>query len=126
MLLLEDFKLVGAFPSVPADVPREILNLRRQRDIEARFTTYPTTIRWRSMKRCFCRRRMPSLLIAGLRRAHNHGGSRRLTLLAKFQPSLLQDAGADIVIINKSTRAGERQLDLLQWRARQGLGEPLL
>ena len=49
----------------------------------------------------------------------------RLALLAKFHPSLLQDAKADIVIINKARAMESGQLDLLQWRARQGLGAPL-
>ncbi len=123
-LLLEDFKLVGDFPSVPADVPREILNLRRQRDIRAVYNV-PYDNPLAVNEALYLQTAHAKPLIAGHDVRITTVDRARLALLAKFQPSLLQDAGADIVIINKARALESGQLDLLHWRARQSLGEPL-
>lgn len=123
-LLLEDFKLVGDFPSVPAEVPREILNLRRQRDIRAVYNV-PYDDPLAVNEALFLQTAHAKPLITGEDARLTTVDRARLALLSKFQPSLLQDAGADIVIINKARAMESGQLDLLQWRARQGLGEPL-
>ena len=124
LLLLEDFKLVGEFPSVTADVPREILNLRRQRDIGAVYNV-PYDNPLAVNEALYLQTAHAKPLIAGLDARQTTVDRARLALLSKFQPSLLQDAGADIVILNKTRALENGQLDLLQWRARQGLGEPL-
>lgn len=124
LLLLEDFKLVGGFPSVTADVPREILNLRRQRDIRAVYNV-PYDNPLAVNEALFLQTAHTKPLIAGLDARHTTVDRARLALLSKFQPSLLQDAGADIVIVNKTRALENGQLDLLHWRARQSLGEPL-
>jgi len=123
-LLLEDFKLVGEFPSVPADVPREILNLRRQRDIRAVYNV-PYDDPLAVSEALFLQTAHAKPLIVGQDARVTTVGRARLALLSKFQPSLLQDAGADIVIINKARAMESGQLDLLHWRAREALGEPL-
>ena len=123
-LLLEDFRLVGDFPSVTADVPREIINLQRQRDIHAVYNVpYDNPLALNEAQ--FLQTAHAKPLIAGVDARLTTVDRARLALLSKFQPSLLQDAGADIVIINKARALESGQLDLLQWRARQSLGEPM-
>ena len=124
IMLLEDYKLFAAFPSVPADIPREIQNLKRRRDIEAIYNVpydNPQAVK----EAMFLQTAHAKPLIAGRDARTTTVDRARLTLLAKFRPSLLQEAGADIVIINKERALESAQLDLLQWRAQQGLGEPL-
>lgn len=123
-LLIEDFRLVGDFPSVPADVPREILNLRRQRDIRAIYNV-PYDNPLAVNEALYLQTAHAKPLIAGQDARITTVDRARLALLSKFQPSLLQDAGADIVIINQARALESGQLDLLHWRTRQSLGEPL-
>ena len=124
VLLLEDYKLFAAFPSVPAEAPREIHNLRRRRDIRAIYNA-PYDDDMAAKEALFLQTAHGKPLIGGVDASLTAVGHARLTLLAKFHPSLLQDSGADIVIINKARAIESGQLDLLQWRARQGLGTPL-
>ncbi len=122
--LAEDYKLFGVFPSLPAEIPREIQNLRRRRDIEAVYNVpYDDT---QAVKEAmFLQTAHAKPMIAGQGARTTTVDRARLALLAKFRPSLLQEAGADIVIINKERALESGQLDLLHWRAQQGLGEPL-
>lgn len=124
LFLLEDLKLVADFPNVPADVPSEILNLRRQREIDAVYNV-PYDNPLALNEALFLQTAHAKPLIAGIDARLTTVDRARLALLSKFQPSLLQDAGADIVILNKTRALESGQLDLLHWRARQGLGEPL-
>ena len=123
-LFVEDYKLYDAFPSVTADIPREIQNLRRRRDVRAIFNVphdNPQAIK----EAMYLQSVHAKPLIAGQEARVTTVDRARLTLLAKFHPSLLHDAKVDIVIINKERALESGQLDLLQWRARQGLGAPL-
>ena len=124
VLLLEDYRLFSAFPSVPADIPREIHNLRRRRDIRAVYNAPHDDAR-AAREAMFLQTAHVKPLIDGGDASVTTVDQARLALLSKFHPSLLQDAGADIVIINKARAMESGQLDLLQWRARQGLGAPL-
>ena len=124
VMLVEDYKLFSAFPSVSADIPREILSLKRRRDIHAIYNVphdNPQAVK----EAMFLQTAHAKPLIAGHDERVTTVDHARLALLAKFHPSLLQDAGAEIVIINKVRALESGQLDLLHWRARQGLGEPL-
>ncbi len=123
-LLAEDYKLFGAFPSVTAETPRAIQNLWRRRDIRAIYNVpqeSPPAIK----EAMFLQTAHAKPLIAGQGAPISTVDRARLNLLAKFHPALLQEAGADIVIINKARALESRQLDLLHWRARQELGAPL-
>ena len=123
-LLVEDYKLFDAFPSVSADIPREIQNLGRRRDVRAIYNVphdNPQAVK----EAMYLQSAHAKPLIAGQEERVTTVDRARLTLLAKFHPSLLQDAGVDIVIINKERALESGQLDLLHWRARQGLGLPL-
>lgn len=124
LLLLEDYKLFAAFPSVPAEVPREIHNLRRRRDIRAIYNA-PYDDDTAAKEALFLQTAHGKPLIGGVDARLTTVGHARLALLAKFHPSLLLDSGADIVIINKARAIETGQMDLLQWRARQGLGAPI-
>ena len=124
VLLVEDYKLFDAFPSVSADLPREIYDLRRRRDIRAVYNV-PHDNPQAVNEAMFVQTAHGKPLITSQEERVTTVDRARLALLAKFHPSLLQDAGADIVIINKARALESGQLDLLRWRARQGLGEPL-
>lgn len=123
-LFVEDYKLFDAFPNVSADIPREIQNLRRRRDVRAIYNVphdNPNAVK----EAMYLQSAHAKPLIAGQEARVTTVDRARLTLLAKFHPSLLHDAGVDIVIINKERALESGQLDLLHWRARQSLGAPL-
>ena len=122
--LIEDYRLFAAFPSVPAAIPREIESLKHRRDVRAVFNVpYDNLLAAKEAMYLQTAHRKP--LIAGHDARVTPVDPSRLALLAKLRPSLLQEAGADIVIINKRRAIESGQLDLLHWRARQELGEPL-
>ena len=122
--LIEDYRLFGAFPSVSAEIPAEIQNLKHRRDVRAIYNVpYDNLLAAKEAMYLQTAHRKP--LIAGHDARVTPVDRARLDLLAKFRPSLLHEAGADIVIINKARAAESGQLDLLNWRARQELGEPL-
>jgi len=124
VLLLEDYRLFSAFPSVPADIPREIHNLRRRRDIHAVYNVPHDDART-AKEAMFLQTAHVKPLIGGGDLSVTTVDQARLALLTQFHPSLLRDAGADIVIIHRARAIESGQMDLLQWRARQGLGAPL-
>ena len=122
--LVEDYRLFGAFPSVPAAIPQSIESLKLRRDVHAIYNVpHDSAAAAREAMYLQTAHRKP--LIAGHEGDLTPVERARLSLLAKFQPSLLKEAGADIVIIHKARAFESGQLDLLHWRARQGLGEPL-
>ena len=122
--LIEDYRLFAAFPSVPAEIPLEIESLKHRRDVRAVYNVpYDNLLAAKEAMYLQTAHRKP--LIAGHDARVTPVDPARLALLSKFQPSLLQDAGADIVIINKARAMESGQLDLLHWRAREALGEPL-
>jgi len=124
ILLAEDYKLFASFPSVTAEIPREIHNLWRRRDIGAIYNA-PHDDLQAVKEAMYLQTAHAKPLIAGQDARVTPVDRAKLVLLAKFQPSLLQEAGADIVIINKARAIESGQLDLFHWRARQELGEPL-
>ena len=124
MALLEDYKLFAAFPNVPADIPVEIQNLKRRRDVRAVYNVPhddPAAVK----EGMFLQTAHAKPLIAGRDARVTTAERARQALLATFKPTLLLDAGAYIVIINKARADDMGQLDLLLWRAREGLGKPL-
>ncbi len=124
LLVIEDYRLFAAFPSVPAEIPREIESLKHRRDVSAIYNVpYDNLLAAKEAMYLQTAHRKP--LIAGHDARVTPVDPARLALLSKFRPALLQDAGADVVIIHKRRAQDSGQLDLLQWRARQGLGEPL-
>ena len=124
LLLAEDYKLFASFPSVTAEIPREIHNLWRRRDIRA-IHNVPHDDARVIKEALYLQTAHAKPLIAGQNTRIFSVERARLALLAKLRPPLLQEAGADIVIINKARAIENGQLDLYHWRARQELGEPL-
>ena len=124
VLVIEDYKLFAAFPSVSAEIPQEIRNLKRRRDIRAIYNV-PYDNLLAAKEAMYLQTAHGKPLIAGHDTRVTTVDRARLALLAKFRPSLLADAGADIVIINKVRAVESGQMDLLQWRARLELGEPI-
>lgn len=124
LLLAEDYKLFASFPSVRAEIPREIHNLWRRRDISAIYNVPHDDARV-IKEALYLQTAHAKPLIAGQNTRVSTVDRARLALLAKLRPPLLQEAGADIVIINKARALEKGQLDLFHWRARQELGEPL-
>lgn len=124
LVLIEDYRLFGSFPNVPAEIPREIESLKHRRDVRAVYNVpYDHLLAAKEAMYLQTAHRKP--LIAGHDARVTPVDPARLALLSKFRPALLDEAGADIVIINKARALESGQMDLLRWRARQGLGEPL-
>ena len=124
VLVIEDYKLFAVFPSVSAEISQEIRNLKRRRDIRAIYNV-PYDNLLAAKEAMYLQTAHGKPLIAGHDTRVTTVDRARLALLAKFRPSLLADAGADIVIINKVRAVESGQMDLLQWRARLELGEPI-
>jgi len=121
LLLIEDYRLFSAFPTVPAEIPQAIYALSERRDIRAIYNApYDNSLAAKEAMLLQTAHGKP--LIA----SHDDSGrvdTARLELLASFRPSLLNNAHADVVIFNKAQAARSAQFGLLQ-RARQWLGEP--
>ena len=124
VLVIEDYKLFAVFPSVSAEISQEIRNLKRRRDIRAIYNV-PYDNLLAAKEAMYLQTAHGKPLIAGHDTRVTTVDRARLALLAKFRASLLADAGADIVIINKVRAVESGQMDLLQWRARLELGEPI-
>ena len=121
LLLIEDYRLSSAFPTLPAEIPRAIFALKARRDIRAVYNA-PYDNALAAKEALLLQTAHGKPLIA----SHDDSGSAdtaRLELLASFRPSLLSSAHADVVIFNKAQAARSAQLGHLQ-RARQWLGEP--
>ena len=121
-LLVEDYKLFAQFPNVPAEIPRPIHNLRGRRDIRAIYNA-PYDDLLAAKEAMYLQTAHHKPLIAGHDTRITPVDPARLELLASFRPTLLNDADADVVIVNK-VRALERGQPELLPRAEQWLGEP--
>lgn len=124
LMLMQDYRLFGDFPSVSAELPNAIHALDRRWDIRAIYNA-PYDDAAAAGEAMYLQTAHGKPIIAG------HGAGlttvvdpARLELLQEFQPALLLEAGADVVIIHKENIADSVPLDLLQWRARTLLGEP--
>ena len=122
VLLVEDYKLFAEFPTMPAEIPQEIHNLKVRRDIRAIFNA-PYDNLLAAKEAMYLQTAHGKPLIAGHDTRTTPVGPSRLELLASFRPTLLNDSDADVVIINKARALESRQAGLLP-RARQWLGEP--
>ncbi len=122
-LLVEDYRLFGQFPSLPAEIPRGIQSLRNLRYVRAVFNV-PYDNLLVAKEAMYLQTAHGKPLIAGHDTRVTPVDPARLDLLARFRPGLLAEAGADIVIVNKARALESAQLDLLQ-RAGQWLGQPI-
>lgn len=122
-LLLEDYKLFPEFPTISAEIPQAIHVLERRRDIRAIYNA-PYEDLPAARQAMYLQTAHGKSLIAGHDAVVTTVDPARLELLQSFQPALLTEAGADVVIINKVRAMESGQLDLLHWRARTLLGQP--
>lgn len=122
-LLIEDYRLFARFPSLPAEIPQAIHSMSRQRYIRAVFNV-PYDNLLVAKEAMYLQTAHGKPLIAGHDTRISPVDPARLDLLARFRPGLLAEAGADIVILNKTRALESAQLDLVQ-RAGQWLGEPI-
>ncbi len=122
ILLIEDYKLFASFPTVPAEIPGEVQLLRGRRDIRAIYDApFDDTIAVKEAMYLQTAHGKP--LIGGHDTRTTPVDPARLHLLGSFRPNLLNEAGADIVVVNRARAQEIGQPGLLP-RARQWLGEP--
>ena len=122
ILLIEDYRLFAQFPTAPAEIPAAIHDLRERRDIRAIYNA-PYDHPLAAKEAMYLQTAHHKPLIAGQDARITPVDPARLELLASFRPTLLNDADADIVIVNKIRAQDIGQTGLLP-RARQWLGEP--
>ena len=122
LLLIEDYRLYGEFPTVPAEIPREIHDLQGRRDIRAIYNA-PYDHLLAVKEAMYLQTAHGKPLIGGQSTRVSPVDPARLELLASFRPPLLNEADADVVIINKARALESGQPELMP-RARQWLGEP--
>ena len=121
--VLEDYKLYPGFPTLPAEIPNGIHALERRRDIRAIYNA-PYDDLPAARHAMYLQTAHGKAIIAGHDAIATTADPARLELLQGFQPALLAEADADVVIINKARARETGQLDLLSWRAQTLLGEP--
>lgn len=122
VLIVEDYRLFGEFPTVPAEIAPEIHDLRGRRDIRAIYNA-PHDHLLAAKEAMYLQTAHGKPLIGGHDTRVTPVDPARLELLASFRPPLLNEADADVVIINKNRAIENDQPELLP-RARQWLGEP--
>ena len=122
--LVEDYRLFAEFPGQSADIPLAIHNLERRRDIRAIYNA-PHDDLLTAKAAMFLQTAHAKPLIAGHDARQTPVDQAQLALLANFEPSLLWNAGADVVIIHKAPHMDEVALAQMLRRARQQLGEPI-
>lgn len=121
LLLIEDYRLSSAFPTLPAEIPQAIYALSDRRDIRAIYNApYDNSL---AAKEALLLQTAHGKPLIASQDESGSADTARLELLASFRPSLLSNAHVDVVIFNKAQAARSAQMGLLQ-RARQWLGEP--
>ncbi len=124
LLLVEDYRLFPDFPSVAADLPPQIHALSSRHDVRAIYNA-PHEDLLVAKAALYLQTAHGKPLIAGHDARVTPVDRARLALLASFEPGLLWEAGADIVIVHKGSNVAARQLAELRRRARQQLGAPI-
>lgn len=123
VLLYADYQFFDGFPTVPADIPQAIHDLNARGDIRAIYNA-PYNHLLAAKEALYLQTAHGKPLIAGQDTRQTPVDPAKLALLADFQPPLLDEAGVDVVILNKVRASEIRQLDALSQRARSRLGEP--
>ncbi len=118
LLVYADYQFFGEFPTVSSDIPQAIHDLKTRNDIRAIYNA-PYHHHAAAKEALYLQTAHGKPLIAGQDTRQTPVDPAKLELLASFQPPLLDEAGADIVIINK-IYAGETLIR----RARRQLGGP--
>ena len=100
LLLLGDYQFFEEFPSVPAAIPAAIHDLKDRATVRAIYNV-PYDNLLAAKEALYLQTAHGKPLIAGHETRVTPVDPARLTLLSSFHRSLLAEAGADIVIVNK-------------------------
>ena len=122
-LIFHDYQLFERFPVVPATIPDKIYELRDRMDVRA-VLNVPFDNLLAAKEAMYLQTAHGKPLIAGHDTRATPVDPARLTLLSTFQPTLLAEAGADIVILNKARAAEDGQFETLYRQALGNLGVP--
>ena len=123
LLIFHDYQLFERFPTIPAAIPDAIHELRDRKDIRA-VLNVPFDNLLAAKEAMYLQTAHGKPLIAGQDTRATPVDPARLTLLSTFQPTLLAEAGADIVILNKARVAEDGQFESLYRQALGNLGVP--
>ena len=124
LLLVEDYRLAAEMPSAPADPPQAIRDLAARPDIRAIYNL-PHDQPWALKQALYLQTAHGKPIFTGGDRYAALPNPAQLELLARFEPALLWEAGADVVIIHKAPDLDAVVLAQMLRRARQQLGEPI-
>ena len=118
LLVYADYQFFGEFPTVSSDIPQVVHDLKARGDIRAIYNA-PYHNHAAAKEALYLQTAHGKPLIAGQDTRRTPVDPAKLELLADFQPPLLDEAGVDIVILNKIYAD-----ETLMRRARLQLGGP--
>ena len=121
LLLYADYLFFPRFPTVPADIPAAIHHLQARDNIRAIYNV-PHDDLLAAKEALYLQTAHGKPLIAGQDTRQTPVDPAKLAVLSGFQPPLLDEAGVDIVILNKARASEIGQLAALMGQARRQLG----
>ncbi len=124
LLLVEDYRLAEEMPSSPSNPPQAIHDLAARPDIRAIYNL-PYDRAWSLKQALYLQTAHGKPIFTGGDHYAAVPNEAQMDLLSRFEPALLWDAGADVVIIHKAPDLGAVALAQMLRRARQQLGEPI-
>lgn len=124
LLIIVDYQLFAAFPTVTAAIPQGIFDLAQRSDIRAVYNV-PHDNLLAAKEALYLQTAHGKPLVAGQETRVTPVDPAKLDLLSSFHPLLLAEAGADAVIINKGRALESGQFNLLYPRAQERLGDPI-
>ncbi len=124
LLLVEDYRLGAEMPSAPANPPQAIRDLAERPDIRAIYNL-PYDEAWSLKQALYLQTAHSKPIFSGGAHYAAAADTAQLNLLSRFEPALLWQAGADVVIIHKAPSLDKVTLAQTLRRARQQLGEPI-
>ena len=123
LLVIADYRLGAEFPSLPADIPQAIQDLARRSDIRAVYNA-PYDHATTAGQALYLQTAHGKPIFAGRDLRDPAADSARLELLSSFEPSLLWEAGADVVILHRASLTAPQFAEIAR-RARRQLSEPI-
>ncbi len=123
LLLVEDFRMVPEMPSASSRPPQAIWDLAARPDIRA-ILNLPYDLPATRNQALYLQMAHGKPIFIGGEHAASAADMAQFDLLSLFEPSLLWQAGADVVIVHKNPDMGAVALAQMLRRARQQLGEP--
>lgn len=122
--ILWEYQFFWPMPTLPADVPQAVIDLRERDDVRAVFSL-PWTHLLAAKDALYLQTWHEKPLIAGQVSRQTPVNPAKLALLQEtLDPLLLTEAGADVVMLHKNRAAESGELNLLNERAKSRLGLP--